>query len=232
MELVNLGILTLTPVPWYRQFRIPNKKSYILSFEPIDASKGCRPQNISLFPTLTVTVDPRPTKPTATTSVINYYQGQPSIPLSATTTDSTASLIWYGNNATGGTGSTVAPQPPTNQVGQFTYYVGQRIGGCEGERVPVQVVVNPLLGVDDPSLSQAVDIFPNPAVSTLKVRIRGISTHQPAQLTLIDLNGQVILQQETQRETSVLMLDDYPKGSYLLLIEVGNRRASRRVMKL
>lgn len=92
-------------------------------------------------------------------------------------------------------------------------------------------MINPLLGVDDPSLADAVDIFPTPTVSTLTVRIRGLSMHQSAQVELIDLQGQVLLRRETQRETSVLTLDDCPKGSYLLLINVGDRRTSKRVVK-
>ena len=56
--------------------------------------------------------------------------------------------------------------------------------------------------------------------------------HQPARLALTDLNGQVLLHQETRQETTVMALDDCPTGSYLLLINVGDRRTSRRVVKL
>ena len=224
---------TRTLVPPVPDTSVPGKKAYVLSFEPIDASKGCAPapQHVMLFPTLFVMVKPQPAKPTATTRVINYYQGQPSTPLSATTTDSTATLVWYGTNATGGAGSTVAPQPATNQVGKFTYYVAQKTGTCESERVTIQVMVNPLLGVDDPSLADAVTIFPTPAISTLTVRIRGVSTQRPARLALTDVQGQVVLHQETQQETTVLPLDAYPTGSYLLLINVGNGQVIRRVLK-
>ncbi len=232
-DLLSGGTL-IPPVP---DTRVPNRLAYSFSLVPIDSKKGCpliynNPNDLFSATSLLVTVDPQPAKPTALTSIISYYQGQASTPLSATTTDSTATLVWYGTNATGGTGLTMAPQPPTSQAGQFTYYVAQKAGTCESERVPIQVRINPLLSVDDPSLADAIAIFPNPAISSLTVRISGLSARQPAQLDLIDLNGQIVLHQETQRETSILTLDDYPKGSYLLLIKVDNRRASRRVMKL
>ena len=206
---------------------------YTMGLRAIDASKGCPLQGDGRqFTHLTVTVAPSPSKPATTTSVISYYQGQTAIPLSATTTDSTATLVWYGTNATGGVGSGVAPTPPTNQVGPAIYYVAQKVGRCESERVPISVMVGNALGVDDPTLAEVVEVFPNPAVSSLTVRIRGLTRHQSARLELVDLAGQSLWQKETQQETAVLSMTDYPNGSYVLLINVGDRKTTRRIVKL
>ena len=56
------------------------------------------------------------------------------------------SLLWYGNNATGGTPSNLGFKPTTSVVGNFSYYVSQinNITGCEGDRAKVNVLINPL----------------------------------------------------------------------------------------
>ncbi|MVM38805.1 hypothetical protein GO730_16740 [Spirosoma sp. HMF3257] len=58
-------------------------------------------------------------------------------------------------------------------------------------------------------------MFPNPVVSTLTVRICGLPGHQSARLELLDLNEQVLLHWNTQRETTPLLMDEYPASSYL-----------------
>ena len=56
------------------------------------------------------------------------------------------SLLWYGNNATGGTPSNLGFKPTTSVVGNFSYYVSQinNTTGCEGDRAKVNVLINPL----------------------------------------------------------------------------------------
>lgn len=89
-----------------------------------------------------VTVNDLPVAPTAT-SLITYCKDATPAVLSATGTN----LKWY-TVATGGTGSTTAPTPSTTTVTTLNYYVSQTslpaVGGCEGSRSNIQVVVNPL----------------------------------------------------------------------------------------
>ena len=85
---------------------------------------------------ITVTVYPLPGAPGVTTPV-KLCQGQTAGPLTATGTG----LLWY-SSATGGTGSPVAPTPSTATTGTTTYYVSQTVNGCEGPRVPINVIVN------------------------------------------------------------------------------------------
>ena len=219
----------IPPVP---DTRTVGGTSYVLNLVPIDASKGCANQNYLTYTYLTVTVSPPPTKPTATTGLVEFLQGQPSTPLSASTTDNAATLVWYGTSATGGTGSATAPQPATNQSGQFIYYVAQKIGSCESERVGISVLINPLLALNDDWLEAHSDVFPNPVVSRLTVQVDGVSTQQPAILELLDLRGHHLEKHSIQGGTSILNLDNYPGGSYFLLIRVGNRQTMKRIVKL
>ncbi len=54
------------------------------------------------------------------------------------------SLIWYGTNASGGSGSNVAPVPNTNTTGTSNFYVSQKsnITFCESARSKLSVYVN------------------------------------------------------------------------------------------
>jgi sugar lactone lactonase YvrE len=55
-------------------------------------------------------------------------------------------LLWYGTNATGGTGSSAAIKPSTATVGTVNYYLSQMITatGCEGPRSKIVVIINPM----------------------------------------------------------------------------------------
>ena len=56
-----------------------------------------------------------------------------------------ATLLWYGTNATGGTGSSSAIKPSTSTVGAANYYLSQMIAatGCEGPRSKIVVTIIP-----------------------------------------------------------------------------------------
>lgn len=219
----------IPPVP---NTSTPGRTSYVLNLVPVDPSKGCENQNYLTFTYLNVIVNPTPTKPIATTGLIEYYQGQLSAPLIASTTDSSASLIWYGTNATGGIGSLTAPQPSTSQSGAFTYYVAQKVGACESERLGISVQINPLLAVEDAWLEAHSEVYPNPVISRLSVKVGGMSPQQPAVLELMDLTGRLLQKYAMQGDITVLNLESYPSGNYVLLIKVGNRQITKRILKL
>ncbi|MBY0424898.1 MAG: T9SS type A sorting domain-containing protein, partial [Cytophagales bacterium] len=83
-----------------------------------------------------VIVSNGPAKPTATTT-INYALGAVSSALTASGTN----LLWY-ESSVGGIGTNIAPVPSTSTVGTVTYYVSQQVGGCESERLAIQVLTS------------------------------------------------------------------------------------------
>lgn len=85
---------------------------------------------------ITVLIHPKPGLPT--TEHVSVCEGDASPILSALGQN----LLWY-DAATGGTGSSTAPVPPTGTVGTTEYYVSQTINGCEGDRALIRVTVNP-----------------------------------------------------------------------------------------
>jgi hypothetical protein len=85
-------------------------------------------------------VKPLPALP-AVTSPPAYCQFNTASPLSATP-QASAVLNWYGTNASGGTPSDVAPVPSTQTGGTTSYYVGQTLEGCVGDRARIDVTIN------------------------------------------------------------------------------------------
>ncbi|MBD2700056.1 T9SS type A sorting domain-containing protein [Spirosoma sp. BT702] len=80
-----------------------------------------------------------PVPPTAATPA-PYCQGASAAPLTATALAG-ATLQWYGQNATGGTGSSTPTVPVTTQAGTANYYVSQIVNSCESTRRSITVTV-------------------------------------------------------------------------------------------
>ena len=91
----------------------------------------------SCYSTTDVTVTARPAPPTTTS--VHFCENANSTSLNA----SGINLLWY-STATGGTGTSISPVPPTTSTGATVWYVSQTIGGCESIRVPLTVTINPL----------------------------------------------------------------------------------------
>ncbi len=83
-----------------------------------------------------VLIKPLPTAPSV--SNVAFCQNEVSSPLTATGSN----LLWYAAS-TGGSGSTTAPIPSTENVGTTSYFVSQTVDACEGPRAKIQVTINP-----------------------------------------------------------------------------------------
>ncbi len=68
-------------------------------------------------------------------SPVNYCKNAVAGPLTATGN----ALLWYSYE-TDNTGSSDAPIPATNTAGTWSYFVSQRVSGCEGPRAQIDVV--------------------------------------------------------------------------------------------
>jgi hypothetical protein len=98
-----------------------------------------------------VTINPLPIAPVVRDTNYCNNASSDTIRLNASTG---ATLLWYGTNATGGTGSSTAIKPSTATVGAANYYLSQIITatGCEGPRSKVVVTTKPIPSA--PSLSR------------------------------------------------------------------------------
>lgn len=88
-----------------------------------------------------VLVKPLPGLPGISQSLIEYCQFIAAKPLTATPS-ANATLDWYGTNASGGSASPSAPTPSTAEGGTTSYYVGQTLAGCAGDRAKIDVKIN------------------------------------------------------------------------------------------
>jgi hypothetical protein len=89
----------------------------------------------------TLTVIPLPNAPTVI-SPTGFCKAETATPLTATPAGGN-SLLWWGNDVTGGTSSANAPTPATASVGSTNYYVSQQdANGCEGTRAKIEVVIS------------------------------------------------------------------------------------------
>lgn len=175
------------------------------------------------------------------TGTQNIYEGE-SAKLSVAFTGDAPWVFSYRDSTAAGLGVVQTVQTATNPhvlevkpLKTATYFLTAISNVC-GNNTPAKtliiVTVNPLLGIEDQSLVNAVDVYPVPAAATLTVRIRGLSVTQSARLELIDGNRRTTWLHETRRETSILSLDQQPAGTYLLRIRVGDRTATKRILKL
>ena len=108
---------------------------------------------------ITVNVIATPSAPTVT-SPVSYCQNATEIPLTATGTG----LLWYAA-ASGGTGSTTAPTPPTATAGSTGYYVTQTTNGCESPRAVITVNVTALAAA--PTVTSPVSYCQNATAAAL-----------------------------------------------------------------
>jgi gliding motility-associated-like protein len=115
----------------------------------------------AIFPLLSL-APPAP----AVSSPIYLCQNTTADPLTATAS-SGATLIWYGTDATEGTGNPTAPTPSTATVGKTKYYVSQVDGTGESPRA--EIVVN-VVGDTGGVLKLGCDITsPSPITTTTRV---------------------------------------------------------------
>lgn len=182
------------------------------------ALNGCSSSN-----SFSITVNPRPAAPTAT-SPVSYCQNTAAVPLTATA-NAGNTLLWY-TTATGGTGSTTAPTPNTTTVGTTTYYVSQVVTAttCEGPRTPISVVINP---------SQVIvsATFINPATCsslTGSITLNGLTPNTTYTVNYIK-NAVPIAVSLTSGAGGVLIIPNLSAGTYTNIYVVLNGCPSNQV---
>jgi hypothetical protein len=151
---VNLGVLPGAPTP---PTSTVGSQTYFVSQTNSD---NC----VSSRATATVTVKPTPNAPGVNTP-ISFCQNYGAPQLNASPV-SGASLLWYGQNATGGAPTGTATTPANNASGTFAYYVSQTLNGCESfSRAKIDVTVKRTPGA--PSVITPVSFCQNSSAPIL-----------------------------------------------------------------
>ena len=174
---------------------------------------------------------------------VDYYQGGPSQPLKASFKVVAGGILRLYASATSPTALPDGYNPPTTQVGSFTYYASQVVNGCESGRTPVTVNVisgsaNGLAAAAMSSNSTTADeftddagadlrqknlfaVYPNPAADVATVELR-LKKDQQYTLELYDMKGARIKQIASGRATAAtrysfqLKNETIPNGIYYI----------------
>jgi len=76
-----------------------------------------------------------------------------------------------------------------------------------------------------------ITIYPNPTRGLLTVKISNPPQHSASSLTLFDIQGRVITQQQTLAEENQLDISAQPFGTYVIQVVVGQESTSWKVVK-
>ncbi|GAB4024964.1 T9SS type A sorting domain-containing protein [Spirosoma gilvum] len=213
-------------------------QTYEMALVPIDPTKGCG-NYTALNTHLTVTI-----KPLATATLTGdqtILEGQPASLSVAFSGNGPCTFAYRDSTSVGAGNSTsvttdanpyvfrVSPKQPTSY--KLTAVSNECGEGAVSNRLVVVNVI-PLLGIEDNSLADVLEVYPIPATTTLTVHIRELLPAQTAILEVKDLAGRTLSRQETKQPTISIGFDNQPVGTYLLHIQVGDRKATKRVVKM
>jgi len=76
-----------------------------------------------------------------------------------------------------------------------------------------------------------ITIYPNPTMGLLTVKFSDLSQHAVSSLTLFDMHGRVITQQQSLSEENKLDISAQPTGTYIMQIAVGSEITSWKIIK-
>ncbi|CCH03208.1 hypothetical protein FAES_5209 [Fibrella aestuarina BUZ 2] len=97
---------------------------------------------------------------------------------------------------------------------------------------PLLITVMPLLATEPlvtDDLSKSIRVYPIPATSALTVQFTQ-PLQEAATLDVLDVQGQTKQQQRTTQPTTTLSLGQWPAGTYLLRVRVGEKTTVRRIL--
>lgn len=212
-------------------------QTYEMALVPIDPTRGCANYG-SLNTRLTVSIKPLATA--ALTGDQNILEGQPAS-LSVVFTGNAPWTFAYRDSTSAGAEKSSSVTTDANPYWlrvsprQTTAYrllsVSNECGeGAVNNRLTV-VAVSPVLGIEDNSLADAIEVYPIPATASVRVHIRDLPPTQTAILELTDLTGHSLTKLESRQASVSMPLDKTPPGTYLLHVQVGDRKATKRIVK-
>ena len=77
-----------------------------------------------------------------------------------------------------------------------------------------------------------ITIYPNPTRGLLTVKMSNMPQHSTSSLTLFDIQGRVITQQQSLSDENKLDISAQPVGTYVMRIAVGEEMVSWKIIKI
>jgi len=128
---------------------------------------------------------------------------------------------WYLNNVPipGATQSSYTPA----QTGSYT--VRTNTAGCSSDAsLPFSFVVT---GINDPLLSGAINIFPNPVTNTLNIQNNDL---KKLKIKIFNTLGVEVSEQLTSKKENIMDMRRLPQGSYL--VNITDTKTSKSIQRL
>ncbi len=145
----------------------------------------------------------------------------------ATDENFTNFLSGYQNKIINGTETTI-----TNTNFFTTYYCRVRAANTIGESANSNIVMSVTTNLESNELSQSIKVYPNPANEVINLKISNPKFNN-LKLTIknsvnVTLKTMVL---DTNVESNIINIDDFPNGLYFLHFESGNATHTTKIIK-
>ncbi|MEP6793450.1 MAG: T9SS type A sorting domain-containing protein [Saprospiraceae bacterium] len=136
--------------------------------------------------------------------------------LSTLQVQSQQALLTSGKDANGVGGSVAYSIGQTDYV-NFSSDSGKISLGVQ------QPLVVMMVGIEDPKTNTEVSVFPNPVSISIHLKLEVASTtiaKENPSFTLYDINGKIVLRQKIKEVLTIIPMEQYGSGMYLLRVTV------------
>lgn len=120
-----------------------------------------------------------------------------------------------------------------NQPGFYSVFVTDNTNGCVASSQPAYVACSGV-GIEEFSLADAIDIYPNPSSGNFTIKSSGIFTEEIVKVSIINVYGQSIYTSSVvpqNGEIALIINNVNPaKGTYTVLFTSGTTQIAKRVV--
>jgi len=78
---------------------------------------------------------------------------------------------------------------------------------------------------------QQIVIYPNPTTGRLQVKITPFNTEIPAEITVYDLQGRLILEKSCTSELTIVDFSKFTTASYILKVRLADKQSEWKIVK-
>ncbi|WP_159800444.1 T9SS type A sorting domain-containing protein, partial [Flavobacterium sp. MK4S-17] len=126
-------------------------------------------------------------------------------------------------------GNINVPASATEGTYTVVYSICENVDNTNCSSAEVIIVVSPPLRVKDFNKT-SVNIYPNPATSTVNVEIKGVS-YDNLDVVVCDLNGRIVKKQRLGSGLTAINISSFEEGIYIFSIVSDSGVISKRIIK-
>jgi CotH kinase protein/Lamin Tail Domain/Secretion system C-terminal sorting domain len=133
----------------------------------------------------------------------------------------------YGNVIDEVEYSTQLPWPSAAGNGSYLKLTNINLNNNDGANwiATTESISSTVVGLEEPT--EELQLFPNPTMGTLKITAKEIIKHA----TILDAHGRQVESFKPNVASTTLNITHYPSGVYTLIVQIGGKKLTRRVIK-